>query len=930
MSRELSLDDIVTEFLLNTCRPCPPSTSANAAYAASICGKLATQDNVDLGECVPLTTGSVAEFCIEPILRHLGDIDVMFHLNTQLAIPRGHPPPTQLPAEFHNYVQVFEIIDSHLPGYVYLELRYLLTECSDDDNYNAVEYDSGEYASNQPYGDTTNIHGPALLYSITISGMLSVDQVFCVRCLSWPSQAADWPKRHRYYGWPDSATLDRVVNNGCDVVPVAHQQCRQHAVMGKHQWRLSFSRAEIVLINSWMPVQQVVYHMLRYFTKTAQLTDCADNSGAGTLSNYHIKTLMFWACELKSRSWWTDDVNLVRICVQLLHILAKCLNDRRCQHYFINNCNLIDNSFTMTNIRDQLMSIHEAWLSTWFVEFYIQPCLQLDDCPPNISQLFDDVTTRTKLQDAVSALVAWRLIRSVFDLWKMFSGLEWHLLWLLHTRPVTARFCVGWMTELTKIDSHLFVYFTAVVLLHVASRSLRHGFSDELMDILAAVCGQFPDTRRHPNNSTSTSVLSLDKAAKLMKVVANKSLCTMSLIEIELSKAYLCRALRCKDSDSDSIYCLAHVYLAVLYYTTGECQTAIDHCTLVTRSQDHSQCSSHVVQGEILPKIDDVVDNMLGLAELYQSIRTAALKQQRQPQLVSVFTTELLAYYLHIKYLSVTECSHFIQTSSTDEFKRYEICISDTQQLFIGDVLLFLSVSQLFNCHQNPVSLKPQQPLMNTNNDNSSDLVELLQKSAIEHLTACHQFEVRDFGCVDMIVTTDFEALYAYKRDDYQRCLQLSTQNVHTLLYAVHTPHVPLFPEFIQLLDDDIVSLTALMLMVNPRCRDDPNCTFMTQRTLSLYLMIQCQLKLHHSVTSLAQTLDYIEVAQRRCRHPADETLNLHHSVKSLVQTLDYIDVAQRRRRRPADETLNQLTLKLIERKVIAYVNTLPSKTFSV
>jgi len=110
------------------------------------------------------------------------------------------------------------------------------------------------------------------------------------------------------------------------------------------------------------------------------------------------------------------------------------------------------------------------------------------------------------------------------------------------------------------------------------------------------------------------------------------------------------------------------LYLAVLYYTTGQYQTAIDHCTLVTRSQDHSQCSSNVVQGEILPKIDDDVDNMLGLAELYQSVRTAALKQQRQPQLVSVFTTELFAHYLHIKYMSLT-CGEFIHTSSTDEFR---------------------------------------------------------------------------------------------------------------------------------------------------------------------------------------------------------------------------------------------------------------------
>ena len=54
-----------------------------------------------------------------------------------------------------------------------------------------------------------------------------------------------------------------------------------------------------------------------------------------------------------------------------------------------------------------------------------------------------------------------------------------------------------------------------------------------------------------------------------MKVVASTSRSTVQLIDIELSKAYLYRAMRCEDSDSDSIYCLANVYLAVLYCTTG-------------------------------------------------------------------------------------------------------------------------------------------------------------------------------------------------------------------------------------------------------------------------------------------------------------------------------------------------------------------------
>ena len=284
MSHELSLDDIVTEFLLSTCQLCPASRSQHAVVAAVLCGVCVTvrPDEDDIGEdVIPLTTGSVAEFYIEPILPLFGDIDMMFHRNTQLAIPRGHPPPTQLPAEFHYYVMVYEIIDSHLPGYVYLKLRYLLTQYTDDDNYNAVDYESEWYASSQPITAEVEIHGPAAVTRLPgKSIVLSVDRVYCIRCLVWPSQAADWPTRHRNYNWPDSAILERVVRNGCDVVPVAHRQCRQDEWMGEAQWRLSFSRAEIVLLSSWSPVQQIVYHMLRYFVKTEELTDCADSSGA--------------------------------------------------------------------------------------------------------------------------------------------------------------------------------------------------------------------------------------------------------------------------------------------------------------------------------------------------------------------------------------------------------------------------------------------------------------------------------------------------------------------------------------------------------------------------------------------------------------------------------------------------------------------------
>jgi len=92
-----------------------------------------------------------------------------------------------------------------------------------------------------------------------------------------------------------------------------------------------------------------------------------------------------------------------------------------------------------------------------------------------------------------------------------------------------------------------------------------------------------------------------------------------------------------------------------------------------------------------------------------------------------------------------------------------------------------------------------------------------------------------------------------------------------------------IFPPFIELYDDDIVSLTALTLIVNPESEESTDDFSVSQLTLLLYLMTHCQLKLRHSLTSLAKTLDYIEVAQRR--HPVDRTLD-HWTLKLAVRKI--------------------------------------------
>jgi len=878
-------EEIITNLFLETCQP-RRQTNEKDVYALVCCAGFVekTYDDSRRGRIIPLLTGSVAELYVEPMLSCVGDVDMMVHYGNQLAIPEGYPPPTPLPGQFQSRVDVglYEIVNSEFPGYVHLWQSYLLTECEDDDGYKAVQCKRVIFTHNASVAKATflqnanvSMHGPAILHEMPLAAVnnaaivklcQSTDTVFCMHCLIWPPQAADWPTRHRNYSWPDSTTVDRAVSNGCDVVGVAHPLCRQDEWMSKVQWRLSFSRAEIELLNDWMPVQQIVYHMLRVFMKTTQLADSApNNTGADTLSNYHIKTLVLWACELKSRSWWTDDLNLVRICVKLLHTLAVWLTDARCQHYFINNCNLFDrvehSQFTQVT-GNQLMSITRAWFCKWCIDSYICRCIQL--CLSSVqrrihpSMRLHDVVC---LQNTVSEIVSCRRISLPKKIAVCYVMDQLRILKHVCRELITMRSLLSCQDQLAKSDQVTQPYVIAVVFLHAAYKMTQGSLTDEMLDVLATTVCLQSNNVRHCHNARHRSVLLLSRAAILMKVVANNSRSTVQLIEIELAKAYLHRALRCHDSEKSSIYCLANVYLAVLYYYTGQIQVATDHCTHVLRLQNHSQCSSHVVQGELLPRIDDQVDNILGLSVLYQYIQAAALNEEQERRHVIVFTTELFARYLHIKFLSITKCHQLSQTSLTGKIKQYRNCLHDSPEVFVTDVML---------CNlANHTTYMPMDPLMKVDKGetksmtlpqlDTSKLVELLQQSAVDHLTACRELQTLEIG-FKYVVTPDFNALYAHKRGQYECCLKHSVCNITAgINFAMLLP-MWVFPEFVQLMDDEIVSLIGLMALVKSSHESGP--TFkIHQLSLSLYLMTQCQIKLRHSVTSLARTLDYVHLA---------------------------------------------------------------------
>ena len=656
MANEDALHRCVSKFMFETCR------DKTSEYAPLTLLSRSVSEIASSGprNCKVFSSGSSAEFRIIPMLSCVGDIDVMYAPCNVLAIPYGHSPPTELPSNYQQIVRVHEIIDSDRPGYVYLKATYRLTK-NDNGSYVADNMQTSKNDAtfvtrfNYNYNQTTekhflqnpflsqeiisNVslqslltpvkvpHGPATIITISENteqvyndtfrhgAQLSFDLVPCMRCLTWPPHAAGWPTRQRDHGWPDMQTISTVVDNGCDVVAAVHPACRQDEWMNKHQCRLSFSRAEVTLLNSWMPVQQIIYHMMRFVIKHGVLSKINDNDrDFPTLCNYHIKTLMLWECEEKPQSWWLAESSLIKICSSLLRNLHDCVADKRIWHYFISNCNLIDHfvDASLTICSDLGCLADSSFLLTWFVKNYIRKCAQ--SCPGNVSALFEDVQSIDNVERAIQAVVDSKLKILPREIYKESYLSEKMVLIDLIIYRIDLKRTPMIMKQLQIFNPNVHEYYTAVASLQVAYTASIHCLTENLLEMLWMLFGLGMVSIEDAASSRLDygARLSIAKAIKLARLYHSRN-GALEMLHNEMAKAYLHHTFA---YGQESTYCMAHALLAALYCRSGYYQVAIDHCKQVLKRCDH-QHGLENIGAEHLPQIDETVDALFDLVVLY-------------------------------------------------------------------------------------------------------------------------------------------------------------------------------------------------------------------------------------------------------------------------------------------------------------------------
>jgi Mab-21 protein len=520
-------------------------------------------------------TGSAEEIYIRPILPCENDADyTMFHRSAVVLSSYDQNTFCSfcLPTGFEDTVHVYEVHQSLLPGYVYLSSIGVLKK-----EVNKI-HERYEYVRNTPTTLPVFLrrqtveqieHGPAWRPQFPFSMTFKIAEfVLGIRCLSWPTQAADWPIRRRQ--WPDRDVVDSVVKNGCDFVQVAHHSRRQDRWDRIGQFRFSFSRAEVVLLNNWTPIQQIVYHMLRFVTNAEGLTELLDNTGRNIFSRYQIKTMMMWTCEWKQARWWTT-FNVVQLSAHLIGSLNRCFTGKCCPGYFIAGVNLFERDFDESDCTDKLQQISSCLerltdasnLATWFAVNYELECVSRFFTSVELSQFFEPNHFMSEMIRRWQQYYDTSLVLVDY----MLSATRW-----VHFPLQRASNGIAFVSDAIKrlrlTDAAFCEYVIGVCFLSACGASVLIPDNFTLSIIEMCFVSSTPDITE--TVSDSDCLLLFEKAVSLMKKstslpqhgITNRILLTLSYM-------YFTKTVSCS-SGNKTIFNIGNVYMAVLCYVTGQ------------------------------------------------------------------------------------------------------------------------------------------------------------------------------------------------------------------------------------------------------------------------------------------------------------------------------------------------------------------------
>ena len=290
-----------------------------------------------------ITTGGKAE---GTSLYFESDIDRLYEVKGVTCVEAGQSCPAGT---------VFHLERSGCaPGYTKLKLvrtygfraikSYLLTH--NDDIYVANTY--CPWDQNAIFVDINGVkiykkdkRGPSLPFG---NDIVKYDFVFGFQCF-YTDLIEKWIKRPRKYHWPDQILIDRVSVLEGHVVPVANKGSKNLLT----EWRICYTRAELLLLESLTEVQIKLYIILKLLAKSVLKPVCSE------MSSYIMKNIVFWMVETNPPESFEQSYLIDRL-TDALMILKQSLSSNNLRSYMIEDRNLFEGRISDTE-KDRLLDV---------------------------------------------------------------------------------------------------------------------------------------------------------------------------------------------------------------------------------------------------------------------------------------------------------------------------------------------------------------------------------------------------------------------------------------------------------------------------------------------------------------------------------------------------------------------------------------------
>ena len=820
------MEELASAFITGTCQFLPKSYDDNVANRRPMIQIIAfTEEPTQYA----MFCGSGAEFYIRPVNSIIDDSDMLMWLASDMAFIEDLPVLPNDVSQLNHKITCYKMepYRSH-PSFVRLrelgEMNFDWTYKKFAFSHNPLpnKYIEYKFVDDDTSGRPT-VKGPSIKRQASINDV-EVDHVLGVWCPQWPREAQCWPKRYRDNGWPTIATISNVLQHGCHVVYAQHRACKDD----KYQWRLSFSVAEVILLQSWTQVQQIVYHLLRFFAKRELiLMDCPKEDEV--LCTYHLKTLVLWTCEEMPLKWWNSS-SVIAICCKLLHKLSEWLKRKYYPNYFIPEANLFNEpsrSAVLDEIERRLNKFRNCdTLCHWFIENYIQP----------ITCRFEH--TKTNLVDCMMTIIDFRKGKTGHSLnYLLRHEFQFYYTLFVHLHSLIP--CLDFPRSLRNFyllrfdalsidmpmpeDVSCFRYLGKTLYSLLYANGIDCGkmsWNEELFfSFIKGICfkPKFVVCPYHnfPQPFTSAgSRLKFLLAQNIMEHLTGLNGHSECQLLSFVSREFLRIALECADSQSNGIVPPALVYLAALYFASSANQMVIDLCSEVLMDETIHE-GSETLNAGCLFFIDDVV-RIVGVYLICQKFSGNVHFSKGKMYVDLRLTPRLFAYYLTLK--------------SAERMSRHLLmnhCLPSSALLI--DQLLWTSTKRMhYECMtstKSTIYLKTIRQCVRGRMDEidalrmnhmraEEVLIEHLTEYALENLEIFYRVIRKNlfsqFNAIDTVYC--YRALYLYKNGEYDEVLRICKRilqrhdlvnDFKQLVFA----DVLVLPPFYSFFDGDVKSL---------------------------------------------------------------------------------------------------------------------------